>query len=55
MKAQNRHYDSVHKKKLHPAAKCSNAKCIVCSVRKVLHIQTRQQMRADSILKKIND
>ena len=54
MKAENRHYDKVHKKKAHPAAKCGNAKCMVCSGQKVLDIPTRQQMRADSILKKFN-
>ena len=54
MKAENRHYDKVHKKKAHPAAKCGNAKCMICSSAKVLDIPTRQQMRADSILKKFN-
>jgi hypothetical protein len=44
MKAENRHYESVHKKKAHPAAKCGKAKCMVCSYKKVLKIPNRQQL-----------
>ena len=46
MKAENRHYDKVHKKKAHPAAKCKKAKCLICHSKKVLKIPTRQQKRA---------
>lgn len=54
MIAENRFYKSIHKNK-HPAAKCKKAKCLVCSGKKVLDIPTRQQMVADSILKKFNN
>ena len=48
MKAENRHYDLVHKKKEHPAAKCSNAKCIICHANKVFKVKNRQIKRQDA-------
>ena len=48
MKAENRHYEKVHKKKEHPAAKCGVAKCLVCSGKKVFKIPNRQQLRENS-------
>jgi len=46
MKAENRHYDKVHKKKEHPAAKCGNAKCLICHSGKVLKIPTKKMLQA---------
>ena len=48
MKALNRHYNEVHKKKAHPASKCRKAKCIICSHAKVLNQPNRQELRAKS-------
>ena len=48
MKAENRHYDNVHKKKQHPAAKCKQPKCLVCSGAKVLKIPNKQLLIANS-------
>ena len=45
MKAENRHYDKVHKKKAHPAAKCRNAKCLICHSGKVLKIPTKKMLQ----------
>lgn len=44
MKAENRHYNKVHKKKAHPAAKCSNKKCLICHTNKILKVPNRQQL-----------
>jgi hypothetical protein len=51
MKAENRHYDKVHKKKAHPAAKCGNTKCIICHSGKVLKIPTKKMLQEQSKLK----
>lgn len=48
MRSENRHYKKVHKKKEHPAAKCGNARCMVCSGIKVLKIPNRQQLKEKS-------
>jgi hypothetical protein len=48
MKAENRHYDKVHKKKQHPPAKCKQPKCLVCSGVKVLKIPNKQLLIANS-------
>jgi len=48
MKAENRHYDKVHKKKQYPAAKCGNAKCLICHSDKVMGIKNRQILRQNS-------
>lgn len=47
MRAENRHYDKVHKKKSHPASKCGNAKCLICHSAKVMKIPDRQLLRAN--------
>jgi hypothetical protein len=48
MKAENRHYSSIWKKrrKEHKAAKCKTAKCIVCHPEKVSNKPTRQEIKA---------
>jgi hypothetical protein len=51
MKAENRHYDEVHKKKAHPASKCSNKKCLVCHSGKVMKIPTKKILQENSKLK----
>ena len=51
MKSENRHYDEVHKKKQHPAAKCCNTKCLICHSGKVLKIPTRKILQEKSKLK----
>jgi len=51
MKDENRHYDRVHKKKAHPTAKCSNAKCLVCHSGKVFKIATKKLLQENSKLK----
>lgn len=48
MRAENRHYEKVHKKKAHPAAKCRNAKCLICSHVKIMKVKDRQTLREDS-------
>ena len=45
MKALNRHYDLVHKKKRHPSSMCGNAKCLVCHSGKVLKIPTKKMLQ----------
>ena len=51
MKAENRHYAQVHKNKEHPAAKCNNAKCIICHSGKVFKIPTKKLLQENSKLK----
>lgn len=48
MKAENIHYDKVHKKKQHFASKCNKAKCTICHSSKVLNIPNRQLLRENS-------
>lgn len=50
MKAENRHFTKVWKKKRkdHGADKCGNAKCLICHSSKVIGIPDRQQMRQNS-------
>lgn len=50
-KAENRHYDKVHKQKQHPAAKCKRARCSVCHPYKITGTPTRQQLRENNKLK----
>lgn len=45
MRAENRHYDKIHKKKKHPASKCGNAKWLVCHSDKVFNVPDRQRLR----------
>lgn len=51
MKALNRHYEKVYKKKAHPASKCDNAKCLVCHPQKVLKIPNKKLLQENSKLK----
>ena len=51
MKAENRHFDKVHKKKEHPTSKCNNTKCLICHSGKVLKIPTRKILQENSKLK----
>ncbi len=51
MKSENRHFDEVHKKKAHPAAKCGNPKCIICHSGKVFKIPTKKDLQEKSKLK----
>ena len=50
-RALNRHNEKKFKKKEHPAAKCGNARCLICSGAKVLKIPNRQRLIEKSILK----
>lgn len=50
MKAENRHYDKVHKKKKHPAEKCNNAKCTICHTAKVLGLPSKKLLQENSKL-----
>ncbi len=50
MKALNRHYDKINKKKAHPASKCRKAKCTICHSAKVLGLPSRQELRQKSII-----
>jgi len=47
-RAENRHNEEKFKKKEHPTAKCSNAKCMICHPNKVFKIPSRQVMREKS-------
>lgn len=51
MKAENRHYERVHKKKAHPAAKCGNTKCLICHAGKVLKKPTKKILQENARLK----
>lgn len=53
MKSENRHYTKVWKKKRKDkhADRCGNAKCMICSSKKILDIPTRQLLRENSKLK----
>jgi hypothetical protein len=51
MKSENRHYEKVYKNKEHPAAKCKQPKCLVCSGAKVLKIPNKQQLIQKSKIK----
>jgi hypothetical protein len=53
MKAENRHYETVKKKKKHPASKCGNAKCLICHLGKVCDIPTKKMIQ-DNIRVKEN-
>ena len=44
-RAINRHYEKVKRKKKHPASKCRQPKCFVCSGQKVYKVQNRQTMQ----------
>lgn len=48
MRALNRFYRRLHKKKKHPASKCHNAKCGICSIYKLNNIPKRRELRENS-------
>jgi hypothetical protein len=45
MRALNRHYAKIKKKKKHPASLCGKAKCFVCHHDKLLNIPDRRMLR----------
>ena len=51
-RSENRHYAKVHKKKEHPAAKCGNAKCMICHANKVMKVPTRKLLQENSKINK---
>ena len=51
-RSENRHYEKVHKKKEHPAAKCGNAKCMICHANKVMKVPTRKLLQENSKINK---
>lgn len=48
-KSLNRHYTKVHKKKEHPAAKCGNAKCLICHSSKIMKIPNKKMLQMKAI------